>query len=307
MSFLAQEQLMFDLLFDKNVRSAFVSNKLQALAAYDLTESEKKDFMLIRTDALELDAAIRIDLILSQMIRHFPLVFALFSSYPQGLDCIRAVVEHRFPATAPLQRAVYFGTALRDHFSQLVVVQTRENRLTGAVIEAELAMAYTASALKSDILQQGEVLDNNPVVHENWLNLPVSLAPYVSASIIPLPYQQLKQALCPAEGAELWRQLSAVPFNPEKRHQLFARPDIRLLLSRAYISRYSPCEPAVEFATAELSEGFAPLFQYVNGECSIAFILQELQRAGADAVMINTIKRQFHQLLESGMLMCLAG
>lgn len=304
MSFMAQEQVMLDLLFDKHVRQAFASNKREALAAYDLTESELGDFLAIRADALELDAAIRTDLILSQMIRHFPLGCALYLSYPQGMDYIKAVVDSRFLKTDPLQRAVYFGNALRDNFTQLSAVQTQESILASAVIEAELAMAYTASALKTDVLQQGEVLDNNSSVAENWINLPVSLAPYVSASIIPLPYKQLKQALCSAEGAELWRQLTTAPVTAEKRRQLLAKPDIRLLLSRAYIGQYSPCEPVVEFATAELSEGFAPLFQYINGEYSIAFILQELQRAGADTAMINTIKQQFLQLLESGMLMC---
>ena len=75
------------------------------------------------------------------------------------------------------------------------------------------------------------------------------------------------------------------------------------MVSRAQIDHMSMCEPTVRHQTTELSEGFAPLFQHINGTNSINTILLQLKQAGASDNILDGVKRGFYQLLETGMLL----
>ena len=89
MSFEEQERVLFDLLFDHKLRERFCEGSVTALSEYNLSEKERNDFDGIRPDALELDANIRADLLLSHFCRAFPISFSLFSSFNGGLDILK--------------------------------------------------------------------------------------------------------------------------------------------------------------------------------------------------------------------------
>ena len=51
MSFIEQERALFDLLFNAELREAFLSKRCAALSSYALTPQELADFEMIRPDA----------------------------------------------------------------------------------------------------------------------------------------------------------------------------------------------------------------------------------------------------------------
>jgi len=112
----------------------------------------------------------------------------------------------------------------------------------------------------------------------------------------------LKNKLCTVDDDCLWRQLNKIPLSVSVRTRILHTEDPRLLVARAHVSRISKCEPAADFKTVELSEGFAPLFQHVNGSMSVAQILAQLKQIGAQEQMLQSIQAAFQQLLDSGML-----
>ncbi len=307
MSFVAQEQALLDLLFDPHLRDDFCKNSVNALAGYDLEETERNDFLCIRPDALALDAAIRIDLILSQMARQYPVTFGVLSSFTGGLECLQNLVDSEFIRTKPLERNIHFGTRLREKITTLKYQTQQEYAFVNAILEAELAMVFTSSHLKQAEIHQLEQDKPNPIpipipIAKDGSTLPIRLARHVSAGVIPLPYAQLKQLFCPCEGVPLWRQLNDTPISADQRRTAFKTPQVKLLLARALVSFPSQCEPGIDFSTMELPEGFAPLFQYVNGENSVMDILQQLGKAGAQPAMLDNIHSHFMRLLEEGML-----
>ena len=54
--------------------------------------------------------------------------------------------------------------------------------------------------------------------------------------------------------------------------------------------------------TSSLSEGFASLFEYVNGTMSVEQILQQLKQMGAPESLLQGIKSGFRQLSVAGMI-----
>jgi len=302
MSFAVQEQLLFDLLFDRDLRERFGRDPIAALASYDLDESERRDFAVIRPDALELDATMRAGLILSQFCRTFPLSFSMVSSLSNGIDLLRQLIDTQTMRTPPLERLTTFGVRLKDILSGQDVGSNREKALSISIMEAELGMAWTSAALRREVLNGNPVPESPAAIITDWLQRPVRLASFVSAAIIPGSYQQLKNALCPSMGAELWRHLNRQPLTVEQRRQVLQVNDPRILVARAVVSHASRCEPTVEHCTVELSEGFAPLLQHVDGKGSVNAILVQLRQAGAPEPLLNSVQAGFRQLLENGML-----
>jgi len=139
-------------------------------------------------------------------------------------------------------------------------------------------------------------------IDEDWLNEPIKLAAYVSAAIIPQSYVKLKETLCPCEDTALWAHLSKTQISASLRKKTLANEEPKLFITRAHVSTLSRCEPTVDHQTAELTEGFAPLFQHVNGSMSIAQILDQLRQSGAPEGILEGVQAGFHQLLTSGML-----
>lgn len=302
MSFAVQEQLLFDLLFDRDLRERFGKSPTTVLSGYDLDESERQDFSVIRHDALELDASMRAGLILSQFCRAFPLTFSIVSSLDDGLELLRRLIDAQTMRTPPLERVTTFGIRLKEKLSGMDVGSAREKALAISILEAELGMAWTGAALKSEVLKGNVVAPGQVALAPDWLTRPVGLASFVSAAIIPDSYQQLKTALCPHMGAGLWRHLNRTPLTQAQRQQVLQLGNPRILVARAEVSHVSRCEPTVEHRTVELPEGFAPLLQHVDGVGSVSDILTQLGAAGAPEALLDGVQAGFRQLLDNGML-----
>jgi hypothetical protein len=302
MSFAAQEQALFDLLFDRTLRENFIRNPETALAPYRLSPEELDDFRLIRPDALAFDARLRTGLILSQLCRNFPLSFSLLSSVTDGLDKLQTLVDRETMRAPPLERATVFGMRLRDLVSETAFSSPEEQQAAAAMLDAELGMVWTSAMLKGFVLDGGSLPPPPAAAAEGWLALPVRPAAFVSAILIPQPYEVLKQALCPCTGSELWRQLGKTPLAAADRQRILQVQNPRLLVLRATLTRMSRCDPDVDHRTVELPEGFASLFEHLDGSGSIGDLLAGLAQAGAPAALLTGVQAGFLQLLQSGML-----
>ena len=302
MSFAAQEQAMFDLLFNAPLRMQFAQHRATALQPYALTADELQDFHAIRLDALEFDANLRSAILLAAIAKTLPLTFCGLSSFEGGVDRLRAVLDAALVRAAPATRPVHFAERLRAHWSAWPFINARESALMQAILDAEWGMASTLAARRDSALAD---LPEEPAVEtvpDDWLLQPVSLAPFVSAGVLPQSHAVLKTAWCPEGESALWRALQKQPLPMEQRQAQFAAPQPRLLLARAVVAVPSACDPVIEHHITELPEGFASLFQYVNGENSVSTMLMGLQQAGAPKEMLASVQAGFRQLLASGML-----
>lgn len=295
MSFAVQEQLLLDLLFDVGCRAAFTRDAAGLCRARGLEAAETADFLVLRPEALAQDAQQRAAFILAQYCRSFPLTFALASSLPDGLECLRAGIDAALIRTPPRERLVHFGRGVcarvqdADGFAS-----ARERALVLSIVEAELGMVWTA---------QAAVAAPPPVaLPADWLQRPLRFAEGVSAAILPRPYAELKAALCPVTGAALWRQLQRTPLAPAARRALLAQTDLRLLVARAVLREPLACEPVVEHVTVELGEGFARLLPHVDGQHSASSLLAALREAGAADALVAGVSSGFRQLWQQGML-----
>ncbi|MCC2637359.1 MAG: hypothetical protein K0Q68_1078 [Moraxellaceae bacterium] len=302
MSFAAQEQVLLDLLFDRDRRAAFRRDPQAALAAYALEAGEIADFAVLRIEALEMDAAARVNFILAQYCRSYPLAFSLVSSLPEGLDLLRGLVDAGLIRTTPGDRVSTFGLRLRDRLQEAEgPASARERALLLSIVEAELGMASTAQLARAAALAGG--LPETPAaLPADWLRRPLQLAPLTSAAVLPRPYAALKEALCTTTGAGLWRHLGRHPLTAEARQAALAQPDLRLLVARAAVIRYSPCEPEVEHVTVELGEGFARLLPHVDGRNSVTSLLDQLRAAGAAEALVAGVLAAFRELGRQGMV-----
>lgn len=301
MSLAVQEQVLFELLFDRALRERFVQEGVPALSGHDLDDNERRDFAAIRPEALTLDAAMRAGFILSQFCRSYPLSFSLVSSLPQGIDLLRQLVDVQTMRSAPLERLVTFGTRLKEQVQQQAFASTRERALMISILDAEIGMVWTSAALKQEVLR-GKSVPDEVDVPVDWLQRPAGMAPFVSAAVIPSSHARLKAELCVETGASLWRQLSRQPLSVADRQRVLQKNDPRVLVARAVVAQSSRCEPVTEHRTVELSEGFASLLGHVNGSVSIADILQQLEQAGAGLVLLDSVQEGFRQLAQQGML-----
>lgn len=301
MSLAVQEQVLFELLFDRGLRERFVQEGVSALSGRDLSDDECLDFAAIRPEALTLDASMRAGFILSQFCRSYPLSFSLVSSLPQGIELLRQLVDVQTMRAAPLQRLVIFGTRLKEQVQQQSFASARERALVISIMDAEIGMAWTSAAVKQEMLS-GKSVPGEADVPVDWLQRPVAIAPFVSAAVIPAPHAGLKAGLCVATGASLWRQLSRQPLSVADRQRVFQKNDPRILVARAVVAQPSRCEPVTEHRTVELTEGFGSLLGHVNGSASVAGILQQLGQAGADGALLGSVQEGFRQLAQQGML-----
>lgn len=306
MSFLEQERALFDLLFDQSLRENFCKNSTAAFAGYDLDDHELNDFKEIRPDAIELDASMRTYLILTQICRQFPVTFSVVSSLQNGVNILKDLINLQTMRCHPAERATAFGSQLREHLSaqktDTEFDSEKEQSIITAILEAELGMAWTGATLKRQILAGGVPSESVVQSCTDWLDKAVKLAAYVSAAIIPQSYVKLKGTLCPCEDTALWAHLSKTPLSATLRKRILANEEPKLFITRAHVSTLSHCEPTVDHLTAELTEGFTPLFQHVNGSMSISQILKHLRQAGAPEEILSGVEAGFHQLLTNGML-----
>ena len=302
MSFIEQERALFDLLFDSTVRERFCNESIAALKQYELSDEELNDFSVIRAEGLQLDAKIRADLLLSHFCRAFPVSFSIISSLDGGLDFLKSLIDVETMRTEIQERTTSLGRRIGQGLNAFSFHSEHEQAKVSSILEAELGMAWTTASLKKEVLENGQLHLDTMNIDESWSSKNIKLAPYVCAAMIPDSYEELKSELVSETECDLWRNLNKKPLAAARRRKLLEKDDPRLFIARAHISHMSQCDPTVEQKTAELSEGFAPLFQHVNGTVSVDYILQQLKQIGAQEKMLQSIKSTFKHLLENEML-----
>ena len=185
MSFMEQERALFDLLFDNKVRENFCNDSVAALNQYDLSDEELKDFSVIRTDALQLDAKIRADLLLSHFCRAFPVSFSLVASLDGGLAFLKSLIDIETMRTEIQDRTTSLGRRIGQGLTQFRFDSDKEQAKVSAILEAELGMAWTAASLKKEVLENGQLHIDAMNIDEDWSGENIKLAPYVCAAMIP--------------------------------------------------------------------------------------------------------------------------
>jgi hypothetical protein len=298
MSLQQQEQVMLALLFDESFRDAFCSNKTQALARFPLSDEEKNDFFCIKNAGLQFDAQLRIDLILSQLTRHFPLTFTLLSSFSGGMQHLKKIINVAYIQQKPADRAVYIARQIASFFSQCPFASQQDYDACTGIFHSEQQRAI--------LIRQLTVAETVPPLSAYmplpllWQQQKITLANYVSAVVLPMPYESLKAQLAIEPVCDLWQRMKEKPLTPSARQSMWQQADARVFISQAYVACHSSCERVIDFKTAEVSEGFAPLFNYINGEYTVDYILQQLALAGANTAMVKGIESSFKTLLENG-------
>lgn len=295
MSFQEQERVLFDLLFNREVREDFIENNLSAFKKYDLTEEEKQDFLSIRTDALAADASIRCSIILNQLGKYYPISFCLLSTINGGLNQCTDWIDSELMLSHITQRPVLFGQRMQQWLAQQKI-----NPTILAIQEAELSMAWTRDNLISSPSTHSSSEPTS--LEKNWEQRPLEIGEFVSAALLPRPYADIKRTLCPCPESKLWRHLQKTPLQYEQIQPLLESQTQHLLVARAIFSERSLCDPHAHHITLQLSEGFAPLFQHFNGQHSTADLLLNLQANGAPTELLRSIRRGFEQLIQHGML-----
>jgi len=301
MSHEAQERALFDLLFDAAQRARFAQDRESALARYKLSDAERADFVEVRLDALELDAQMRVDLILQRMCRAMPVSFSLASSLPQGLDHLRAGIDVAYIDAPHSERASLLGRRLRAFLVSASFPRQLEQSAAVALGDAELSMTLTAKGLR-DALLAGTQEFAVPGTKPDLSNDALVLAPHVSVALLSQSYSALKRALCPAADAELWPRLCKAPLPSSRRSETLAHEAPRVLVARAHCTHRSACEVTIDHRMLELSAGFAPLIQHLDGRMRLSTLLDELRRAGAAEKVCEGVRAGFAQLVAQGML-----
>ena len=302
MSFQEQERALFDLLFDHKLREHFCNEQEQALRAYDLSVEELTDFAAIRPDALDTDAKMRRGFLLTHICRAFPLSFSLVCSLDGGRDILKGLVDSQTVRANSLERPNLYGTRLRDALLKFRFERANEQTMLIAILEVELSMTLIASSLKKQVLESGHAPPDRAGVGVDWFDKPIKLAAHVAAAIIPQPYADMKRLFCPVADTELWSHLGQNTLSRSERRAVMENENRQLFFARARVSQFSRCDPTVDFQTMELSDGFAPLFQHVDGRNSSEAILTQLGQAGADEKILTGVKEGFFKLLQNGML-----
>lgn len=294
MSFIEQERALFDLLFDADLRAEFIQHSTAALNRYALSPSEREDFLSIRPDALAIDAQMRRSMVLAQLTRGYPMSMSLLSYLANGLRSAEDWINPALMQAPPRQRPLLFGQAMAAWLKQYHFASSAQEKLISSIQEAELSMAWTASnADTAPALQK---------LPEHWPQQPIRMAEHISAALLPMPYHELKQQLCPVPDAQLWRHLNKQPLLPTAIDELLGKTHQHLLVALACVEDEPVCDPQTHHRSVVLNEGFAALFQHINGHNSVAEILIQLSQAGASNKIVLNVKTGFQELLEQGML-----
>lgn len=302
MSFEEQERVMFGLLFDQQLREDFCRRGVSVLRQFDLSGEEIQAFGNLHPEALDFDARLRVDLILGQLCRVYPLSFALYSSLDDGLQALKQWVDVEFMAYAPGERTAVYGMRLREALPESA-------RIERAIVELELGMQWTAASLRNRLAESrhdvSSLMDlkETPVQTEGWLSKKISLADFVTASVIPQSYTDLLQAFQVGDTGDLWRRLQKTPPATQQLTAISGMQQPRLLVTRAVLVRDSLTDPVIEHNTVELSDGFAQLLPHVNGQSSVSDMLQQLQDIGAGSDVLQGVSNGFSQLVEQGMIL----
>ena len=300
MSFLAQEQVLFELLFDDDFREEFQSDAVSALSLHGLSELEIKDFLPLRVDALALEADVRKRMILSQICVQIPLSTALLSSFEEGLNCLKISLKS-FIVRAPIsERAALLMQQLIFSLDDMPFFNEQDKTLLRQVFELEHCFAKQLSRQHIETL-------TTPLVNIRTESeaLPrhkaISLSPLLGVTYLPLSYWQLKQELCSVEPQLLWRELQNNPVLIEQRVSLFSSmttESSKCIISLPRLLSASETDATFDLHIIEMIGGFLPLLNKVDGTRSLDDILQLFSSAGASESVIAQAEQGFQTLFK---------
>ncbi len=291
---------MRDLLFDQTLRERFAKQGVQALSAFELTEEEKNDFLTIRVKALNVDAGMRVFMLLSQMANELPVSVVIMSAFDGGIAKLKQMVDVELVETPFYERSALLGTRIRDWLVEQTLEDQKLLAMLLAYVGAEIAVNWSRAGLQKAVMNNEYAAAGNSEIESDWKQKPITLVQYVSAVIVPKSYSEIKNALCRDCGDQVWSTVSKRPVALSILSQLLSEEDPRLVVTRALISQQDVIDPSVAVQTIELSEGFSSLLQYVNGQHSTDFILQQLKTAGAPDEMLQGVEEGFFELIRSG-------
>ena len=302
MSLQAQEQALFDLLFDEGLRRRFHRDGPEALAGRGLDPGERAAFGSLRVDALEHDAMLRRAMVLSQLCAVLPVTTALAGCVDGLLPDLDALVDGETMRTPQVERSYVFARRLRARWDGLAADEDPVLRALPVVLEAELGMAFTAASLCRETLDLGRPPPAPAGLPEDWRSLPARVAPFVNAAVLPASYAALRAALCTVPDRLVHRLASDGKVDGAAARRLLDAGDPRLLVARAAIDRSSRCDPTARHVTVELSDGFAELVGHADGTRSVDALLAGLRASGADTALLAGVGEGFRELFEAGVL-----
>lgn len=300
MSFYEQERALLELVFDAELRESFKQQGIHALAHFQLTETELQDFSVLRCDALVMDAAMRSNLILTQLCRNFPLSFSLLSALDDGIHMLQQQINVALMQASPIERPALFGQQLEALLQASDYLDQQ-----GFIAAIQIVAAETQLAVVSAKRKFAQIAGTKPVeinISAQWQKEKIALSDDAVAVVLPHRYSVLLQALCPVSGNALWGHLKKMPLPRSLRDELLLAASEQLLLAKAVCRDTSRCDPQVHLATAELSAGFIPIFHYIDGSMSCNEVLAHLQQAGAGRDLLVSVQKQLQQLLQTGFL-----
>lgn len=302
MSFQEQERALFDLLFEAGLRQRFTDDKTSVLMAYELENHERQELLTLCPKRLHADATMRRNLLLSQFGKSYPLSYALLSALEEGLQSCERWINADAMRQAPLQRAVSFGQAMRLWLQNYAWPDNETQQTALRIQEAELSLCWTLAQRHEASLGTQAPIHQDAVLPNNWLLQPIRIAPYVNAALLPGSYQSLLEAFCPAPHGQLLRHLKDQPWTLQQLSNHWQNTPLELLVARAVINHASAIDPGMHHLSLQLSEGFAPLFQHINGHNSTQAILDGLAQSGAPESLLASIQRGFAELLRLKMI-----
>ncbi len=291
MSFLLQEQVMFELLFDDDFRAEYKLDATSALSLYGLTPSEIDDFLPLRLDALALEADVRKRMILSQICTQAPLSFAWLSSFDNGFDILKGLLSP-FVVRAPTsERGALLLQQLLYAMDDLSFFNAADKDLTKYIFQLELCFCKQLELRHIDQFSRGIQMSHESA-QNNTLDetVPLRLAPLLGVNFLPLSYWDIKQSLCVVDVDLLWRELQNNPILVEQRVNLFSSVSDstgKCIVSLPKLLKASPTDPVVDLHIVEMIDGFLPLLNKINSYRSLSDILVLFESAGANQTVIR--------------------
>jgi len=223
-----QEQLMFELLFDDELRAEFCQSPKQCMAMFDLSESQQQDFLAIRLDALEQEAAARKNMIASQLSKDMPLSVALLSSFEYGFDLVLSALQPYVLKENRYQRVCLLIKQILARLDELSFLNALDQHLLTAVLQVEWMINNKAQALDAELESKLESelkselkprLDSEPAISnakcsgnfDSIESIHASLADYFSADMALKQVDKHKGAQSLEADAE--HNVQALAFN----------------------------------------------------------------------------------------------
>lgn len=301
MSFAAQEQALFDLLFDEDFLEEFLQDKQGALELYGLSEDEIKDFDALRTDSVKLEAKMRKNMLLGQMVKHLPLSFALLSSFDNGFDVCRSIIRPYLVQMNGFHRLSVFANQLLLQIEDLKFFHQNDKVFVEKILNLESQMMLQAARLEDDSAL--DLIASLEPFSEEVARQKLHWANNVSAHSLPMGFSYLKEMLCENLSAgELWVKLQKEPMEIDARMELVLNMNNKLLVTKPFFQNESLTDREVSFKTIELIEGFEPLIQSINGRNSAKDLMQLYRAAGAEEQTIEQVEQGLKVLWENGLL-----